>query len=176
MKVAGWGGKSILQGDGFQDAADWSKTFLKRPFDWIAGNPPWIELNSERLDPLDKPAYHWIGRNKRERPTGGNQVAEAFAWRACEWTARAGLIGLLVPAMTFFKYESKSFRKAFFERTDVWSAANFANLAEVLFAGRSRAPAAAIFYSCRPVKDQLPHPETLEVNSPFVANHISRDP
>ena len=176
FKLPVLGGENIFQGDAFQDASDWSKAFLKRPFDWIAGNPPWIELNSERLDPLDKPAYDWIGRNKRERPTGGNQVAEAFAWRACEWTASAGLIGLLVPAMTFFKYESKSFRKAFFERTDVWSVANFANLAEVLFAGRSRVPAAAIFYSCRPVNDQLPHPETVEVYSPFVANQVVHDP
>ena len=176
FKLPVLGGQNIFQGDAFQDASDWSKAFLKRPFDWIAGNPPWIELKSERLDPLDKPAYDWIGRNKRERPTGGHQVAEAFAWRACEWTARAGLIGLLVPAMTFFKYESKSFRKAFFERTDVWSVANFANLAEVLFAGRSRVPAAALFYSCRPGEDERPHPETVEVYSPFVANQVVHDP
>jgi len=176
FKLPVLGGQNIFQGDAFEDGSDWSKAFLKRPFDWIAGNPPWIELNSERLDPLDKPAHDWIRRNKRECPTGGNQVAEAFAWRACEWTARAGLIGLLVPAMTFFKYESKSFRKAFFERTDVWSVANFANLAEVLFARRSRVPAAALFYSYRTAKDERPHPETVEVYSPFVANQVVHDP
>ena len=41
------------------------------------------------------------------------------------------------------------FRKQFFTTLDVWCVANFANLAEVLFAGRSRVPAAAFFYSPR---------------------------
>jgi hypothetical protein len=176
FKLPVLGGKNIFQGDAFDEASDWSKAFLKHPFDWVVGNPPWIELHSERLDALDKAVFNWIGRNKNERPTGGNQVAEAFAWRACEWMAREGLIGLLVPAMTFFKYESKSFRKAFFGRTDVWSVANFANLAEVLFAGRSRVPAAALFYSCRTAEDERPHPETVEVYSPFVANQVVHDP
>ena len=169
-------GENIFQGDAFDHASDWSETFLKRPFEWVVGNPPWIELKSEPIDELDKPARNWIARNKIERPIGGNQVAEAFAWRACDWTAREGLIGLLVPAMTFFKYESKSFRKAFFERTDVWSVANFANLAEVLFAGRSRVPAAALFYSCRSPEEERAHPETVEVYSPFVANQVVHDP
>lgn len=169
-------GKNIFQSDAFDDASDWSKAFSRHPFDWVVGNPPWIELHSERVEALDRPVFKWIGRYKNQRPTGGNQVAEAFAWRACEWTSRESLIGLLLPAMTFFKYESKSFRKAFFERTDVWSVANLANLAEVLFAGRSRVPAAALFYSCRAAEDERPHPEAVEVYSPFVANQVVHDP
>src|ERR1051325_10231023 len=68
FKLPALSGQNIFQGDAFVEASEWSKAFLKRPFDWIAGNPPWIELKSERLDPMDKPAYDWIGRNKREHP------------------------------------------------------------------------------------------------------------
>lgn len=176
FKLPALGGKNIFKGDAFDDKSDWGQAFSKQTFDWVVGNPPWIELNSARLEPLDKPAYGWIARNKTEFPTGGNQVAEAFAWRAREWIAPTGVVGLLVPAMTFFKYESKRFRKAFFERADVWSVANFSNLAEVLFAGRSRVPAAALFYSSRSAGDNRPHPETIEVYSPFVANQVVHDP
>jgi hypothetical protein len=53
---------------------------------------------------------------------------------------------------------------------------NFSNLAEVLFAGRSRVPAAALFYS--PRKQKVP-PDELEMTtvfSPLVANQESTRP
>src|SRR5208337_900990 len=142
-------GKNIFHGNAFADTPEWGTKLLRQPFDWVVGNPPWIELNPKELDPLDRPIYEWMQANKGNCPTGGHQTAEAFAWRACDFTAPRGVVGLLIPAMTFFKYESKPFREAFFEKTDTWSVANFSNLAEVLFAGRSRVPAAALFYSYR---------------------------
>lgn len=169
-------GKNIFHGNAFGAPPEWGPKLFRQPFDWVVGNPPWIELNPKELNPLDRPIYEWMQANKSDCPTGGNQTAEAFAWRACDFTAPRGVVGLLIPAMTLFKYESKSFREAFFEKTDAWSVANFSNLAEVLFAGRSRVPAAALFYSYRHGDEERPHPDTVEIYSPLVANQVVHDP
>ena len=29
-------------------------------FDWIVGNPPWIELKSGRIAERDKPVWSWM--------------------------------------------------------------------------------------------------------------------
>lgn len=175
FKLPALSGKNIIRGNAFDEASEHSQKF-NHSFDWVVGNPPWIELNPDELDPLDRPIYQWMQANKQERPTGGNQAAEAFAWRACDFSAPQGVVGLLVPAMSFFKYESKPFRESFFHKTDVWSAANFSNLAEVLFAGRSRVPAAALFYSYRHSNEETPHLAMIEMYSPLVANQVVHDP
>ena len=64
--------------------------------------------------PDDAFATTWKTANQDEYPTGGNQVAELFAWKVSEHVHALGKIGLLLPAMTLFKNESASFRKAFF--------------------------------------------------------------
>ena len=108
-----------------------------------------------------------------ERPTGGNQAAEAFAWKVADLLAPEGAVALLLPAMTLFKYESTKFRRKFFSRFDVWCVANFANLAEVLFANRSRVPAAAFFYSRRDEGAEGEDCQTLTY-APFIANQENR--
>jgi hypothetical protein len=114
----------------------------------------------------------WIQENAKEFPTGGNQAAEAFAWKLSQFLAPNGVAGLLLPAMTLFKYESEDFRKQFFSRLCVWCVANFANLAEVLFAGRSRVPAAAFFFTLRGIQE----PEAVLTYAPFVANQEANRP
>ena len=54
------------------------------PFEWIVGNPPWKELKPEKLTEAGKVAWHWMEREREARPVSGNQVAEAFVWRASE--------------------------------------------------------------------------------------------
>src|SRR6185437_13661933 len=156
----------------FDDDATWYKEASERPFDWIIGNPPWKHLKPGALDPADRPAWRWMKTNRETRPVGGNQLAEAFAWRSTEVLARKGAAALLLPAMTLFKYESKEFRKAFLTQYHLWSLANFANLAEVLFGRRARLPAAAAFFSpCDESKRTLAH-VPVEVFSPLVANQF----
>ena len=116
-------------------------------FEWIVGNPPWKELKPEKLTEAGKVAWHWIEREREARPVSGNQVAEAFVWRASEILSPDGVAALLLPAMTLFKYESTHFRQEFLKRFQLWAVGNFANLANVLFAGRATVPAAALFYS-----------------------------
>ncbi len=162
--------QNIFHADTFTESGEWQHLIQRKRFDWIVGNPPWKELNPNRLDNVDKPAMNWMQRNGAEHPIGGNQMAEAFAWRASDLVAADAVVGLLLPAMTLFKYESKAFRAAFLQKNQLWSVANFANLAEVLFAGRARLPAAAFFYSPKPQQLDLQcGPEAVEVYSPFVA-------
>lgn len=162
--------ENIFCADTFAEDDESKKLTKRKPFDWVIGNPPWKDLNPKRLDGADKPALDWMGRNRTDRPVGGNQLAEAFAWRAGDFVAPDGVIGLLLPAMTLFKYESRPFRSAFLKENQLWSVANFANLAEVLFAGRARLPAAAFFYSRRPEQLSLVETgEVVEVYSPFLA-------
>ena len=105
------------------------------------GNPPWVELKKGRIADRDKPVWDWMqdAENRLNFLTGGNQVAEAFAWELTHYLVDDGHIGLILPAMTLFKDESAAFRKAFFRDLTVNSVANFCNLAYVLFPATSDA-------------------------------------
>ncbi|HSZ56076.1 MAG TPA: N-6 DNA methylase, partial [Tepidisphaeraceae bacterium] len=148
----------------------------RRRFDWIVGNPPWKGLNPKRLAPDDVPVWEWMqGQAEHRTPVGDNEVAEAFAWEVERYMAADAVAGLLLPALVLFKDLSAQFRATFFRRFRVHSIANFSNLTEALFAGRSRDPAAAFFYSVRPEETtgamDSPGPEELiSVYSPLVAN------
>jgi hypothetical protein len=155
----------------FDDAAPWYAEGRNRRFQWIVGNPPWKDLNPEKLEPDEELAWQWMLKSQSGHPTGGNQMAEAFAWRASEILDVEGCVALLLPAMTLFKYESTGFRKAFLLHHRLWSVGNFANLREVLFGGRSRLPAAAFFYSHLPASaDEDVKGRAIEIYSPLVAN------
>ena len=165
--------RNIFEGDTFNPEPTWAERAYGTRYDWVVGNPPWKELKSDSLEETDTHVFAWMSEHRRDRPTGGYQVAEAFAWRACDFVAEDGVIGLLLPAMTLFKYESERFRAKFLQHAQLWSVANFSNLAEILFAGRSRVPAAAFFYSCA---DGAQPPESIEFFSPLVANQVLHNP
>jgi hypothetical protein len=163
--------KNIFAENSFDDNAHWYQLGRKQPFQWIVGNPPWKDLKPKQLDQIDEAAWHWMLKNRTEHPVGGNQLAEAFAWRALEVLDVDGSAALLLPAMTLFKYESNEFRRRFLKQNSLWSIGNFANLANVLFGGRATLPAAAFFYSHKstpPSRDESEH--FVEMYSPFIAN------
>lgn len=174
FKLPALGGQNILNANAFDEDA--LRGAFSRPFDWVVGNPPWKELGSRNLDAIDGSVLEWMKRNRVDRPVGGNQVAEAFAWRAGELASPSGAVALLLPAMTLFKYESEGFRRAFLRRQSLWSVANFANMAEVMFSGRARLPAAAFFYSPRSGESDQEAPEAIEVYSPLLANQPTSQP
>jgi hypothetical protein len=145
--------------------ADWRRL----GFDWIAGNPPWKLIKPHALGPNDKPVWKWMKTYAKELPIGLNQAAQAFVWQAPRYLKASGECILLVPAMGLFEEPSEHFRKTFFLKYDVHTVANFANLAEVLFEGRARVPAAAV--SCRLHKDDhVSGDDLITVFSPFVVN------
>lgn len=166
---------NIFQGNFFNRPASWQMAMDGVKFDWIVGNPPWKDLSPGHLEERDKPALEWMVEHRKTCPTGGNQLAEAFAWKVTEIAADDGLLGLVMPAMTLFKDESRHFRKSFFQRLNVWCVVNFANLAEVLFAGRARKPAAVFFYSPRSSDDSATQ-ETILTYAPLVANQEANRP
>ncbi|MCY2928720.1 MAG: N-6 DNA methylase [Planctomycetota bacterium] len=167
--------QNIFCGD-FFDEGDWHNLLLSRKASWIVGNPPWKQV-SPKPDSQDQPAWKWISQNAKERPVGSNQLARAFAWRAADYLAQDGRIALFLPAMTLFEDPAREFRSQFFRQMKVHAVANFANLAEVLAVGRSRAPAAAFFYCSRPGNDDLsPAEETIMTYSPLVANQEATRP
>lgn len=142
-------------------------------FDWIVGNPPWKRINPGKLANHEPPVWEWMNdkENRKHRPCGGNQPAQAFSWRVGDFLEKEGAVSLLVPAMTLFDSPSQEFRAKFFRQRNVSGVANFANLAEMLFAGRARVPAAAIFFSNRANDLCLTSPdESIAVFSPLVAN------
>jgi hypothetical protein len=163
--------RNIFTANAFDDESRWYREGRKHPFDWVVGNPPWKELKPKELDKPDKVAWSWIVKSREEYPIGGNQLAEAFAWRASEVLAQDGVAALLLPAMTLFKYESMEFRKSFFRKNKLWGVANFANLSDVLFSGRATLPAATFFYSRNGgVAIEQTAAKSVEVYSPLRAN------
>jgi hypothetical protein len=167
FKLPSLRGRNIVQSNAFDETSRWYQDSRKRPFDWIVGNPPWKELKPGKLDEVDEVAWDWIRKRTHDCPIGGNQLAEAFAWRTSELLARDGVAGLLVPAMTFFKYESTNFRSRFFQKQRTWAVSNFANFADVMFGGRSTLPAAVVFFSLNGSTDR----NRVEVFSPLLANY-----
>jgi methylase of polypeptide subunit release factors len=172
-------GENIFCENFFLEDAGFQATIGQRKFDWIVGNPPWKKINPKKLGGNDVPVWQWMrGQEERGTPVGGNQVAQAFAWEIEPYLAAEGYAALLVPAMTLFEDPSKDFRAKFFASYQVCSVANFANLAEVLFAGRSRVPAAALFFSRRSEEQDRPidAEEYIAVYSPLVANQEATRP
>jgi hypothetical protein len=166
---------NIFYSDFFTERSVFAEKHAETRFDWIVGNPPWKMLDPNAEGDIDRAALEWVYENRRERPIGRNQVAEAFAWKAADHLAADGLVGFLLPAMSLFKDDSAEFRRQFFRRLRVWGLVNFANLAEVLFAGRSRVPAAAFFYSHWSGKGPTSDADILYY-APLVANQEANRP
>ena len=163
--------------DFFNTASQFHKRMAGTKFHWVVGNPPWTEFSDEKPRPEDKPVRQWKNATGAKYPSGGNQVAELFAWKVTEHVRADGSIGLLLPAMTLFKGESTSFRKAFFGGVRVNAVVNFANMAYVLFAGRSKVPAAAFFYQLRSdEKGDIDETERILTFAPLVTNQEPNRP
>jgi hypothetical protein len=155
---------------------------FKTKFHWVAGNPPWTKPKGEQseeneADSRSVRVLAWMKKYATTMPVGKNAVAQAFAWRCQEFMASDGVCALLIPAMTLFDGPSTEFRRKFFREHRLYAVTNFSNLAEVLFAGRSRVPAAAIFFGRRKKNAQPDDLEMTTVFSPLVANQeITRPP
>ncbi len=136
--------RQIFECDFFRDDSSFRKA--SKRFDWIVGNPPWVELDLKDED--EKPAVNWI---KKMRESGSTPVAryrtsEAFTWSVRDWLADDGVVGLITQATSLTNDQSADYRKAFFSQNTVHRITNFSNLAYVLFES-AQEPAANIVYS-----------------------------
>lgn len=170
-------GINIFEADFFDSLGKWAE-FLdhhhgKIAFDWVIGNPPWKEIKNPPKDKRDKLALDWM-RSKDSPPTGGNQLAEAFVWTCQPLMKEGAVASMVLPAMTLFKNESQCFRQHLFSQVDVWTVVNFANMAHVLFSGRTTIPALTIFFQI-PVDDQRNRQPVLTF-APMIINQEANRP
>ncbi|MCA9038391.1 MAG: SAM-dependent DNA methyltransferase, partial [Planctomycetaceae bacterium] len=164
--------QNIFKGDFFDTAGTSFEFLAEQSFDWIVGNPPWTEVKGTPASEHEHyVAHQWMRANGKSHPTSGNQIAEAFLWKAGDHLATDGICGLVVLAMTWFKKESTTFRQRFFSKRRVWCLANFANMAYVLFSGSERPASVVFFENTEPDDDH-----TILTFAPFVAEQIANRP
>jgi len=161
----------IFEGDFFDfegEAGEANFWGLDLRFDWIVGNPPWVEIKPNAGG--EKYIRAWFGdkKNKLSRPTGGNRVAEAFSWAVTDLLQTDGVVGLLLPATSLVNLESQAYRQQFFTQHEVHRITNFANFRDVLFGKKKSGvlPAATLIY--RLADETRTKPEITHY-APFVA-------
>ena len=164
--------KNIFEADFFDSQSAWVASTALTEYSWVVGNPPWKQIKSADAGSF-APTLDWINANRDTRPAMQNEAAEAFAWQAAEYCTPRGAAAMLLPATTLFR-SADEFRKHFLRRMNVHSVANFSNLREVLFVGRARQPAVAIFYS--PLLESATRIDDTVVYSPLVVNQEANRP
>jgi hypothetical protein len=155
----------IFQCDFFDDSSFvWTQGMV---FDWIIGNPPWIEAN-ETKEPL---TAAWIGIHTKQLPVDNSSVAEAFSWRVLRLLMPTGYAGLILPAALLYNLDAWKYRQFFFEQCEVRRMTNFSNLRGELFEGRATAPAVTmIYHQALAEQEKLP----IEHYGPFAINQITK--
>lgn len=170
-------GINIFEADFFDSTGSWAESPIckegKPAFDWVIGNPPWKEIKNPPKDKRDQLALDWM-KAKEAPPTGGNQLAEAFVWKCQPLMKEGAAASLVLPAMTLFKSESIRFRQRLFSTTDVWCVVNFANLAYVLFSGRTSVPAMSLFF--QKTADDKASGQSVMTFAPMVLNQEANRP
>lgn len=175
---------NVFKSDFFDPESCWAVATKGRKYDWIVGNPPWIEATVASED--NGNILRWIAKNKSNWSVTDNQTAEAFAWEATTYLAPGGVVGLLLPAMTLFK-NSTAFRRAFFDNMNVLAIVNLANFRRDLFVKRVKGKSekmeiavAAIIYRAGERAsgdhDTAELADRILVYSPLLVNHESNRP
>jgi hypothetical protein len=166
--------RQIFECDFFEDGSVFRKA--SKRFDWIVGNPPWVELDPQDKD--EKPAVEWIKKTQESglEPVARYRTSEAFTWCVREWSADNGAIGLITQATSLTNDQSAGYRKAFFSRSTVHRITNFSNLAYILFESAEE-PAATVVYSAvqnETLSGEIIHFGPLVANQPATAPGKSR--
>lgn len=133
-------------------------------FDWIVGNPPWVELDKNR--PEAALLLRWAKVHQSDFSMARARTGEAFAWRVTECLSETGAVGLVLHAKTLTNDQLYGWRKQFFSRMSVRRVTNFANLAYIIFAS-AETPCVTLIFTLRQ-SDEMPSP-ILHLG-PFVAN------
>lgn len=137
-----------------------------RKFDWIVGNPPWIQADEQK----DHLALQWIDRHKNEQPVSSQNIAEAFSWRTLDLLETNGYIGLILPAASLYNSGSKKYRQYFFHHCEVLRMTDFSNLRYILFERRATAPAITMIYRQASEDQEKP---LIDHYGPFLINQTA---
>ncbi|MEA5470028.1 HsdM family class I SAM-dependent methyltransferase, partial [Spirulina sp. 06S082] len=134
----------VFECDLFDDLSKFWKRNEK--FDWIIGNPPFIELKKETKG--EEYIRNWL-KTYSQKTVTGNRVCEAFTWRVTDLLKlekTIGYVALLIHAPSLFNGESEKYRKDFFQQHEIRRVTNFSHLARVLFYKRAKVAVATIVY------------------------------
>lgn len=156
----------IFESDFFDDNSKFWQLDLE--FNWIVGNPPWVELKPSTKN--ENLVRKWMVENQIEKPVAGNRVADAFSWRVMDKLNDKGVVGLILPATSLFNLESQEYRQKFFQKHEIARVTNFANLRDILFDKRATLPAATVVYRREVETQEKPY---IIHYGPFSANQIS---
>jgi len=157
----------IFEADFFSDESAFWK--MNERFDWIVGNPPWVECDSN--DEAEQPLLAWIERSP-DQPVARFRSGESFTWRVKERLAPNGTVGLVTQATSLTNDQSARYRQAFFTQNNVHRVTNFSNLAYILFESADE-PAANLIYSAG--SSEGPQPEIVHFG-PMVVNQPAMAP
>jgi len=165
-------GNNLFRQDFFDDSkAFWKladpKTEVPMRFDWIIGNPPWVEIDAK--DPREKHLREWTRRHDAEYGLARDRTGEAFAWKVMDCLADGGVVGLILHAKTLTNDHLKIWRQKFFGGTHVHRLTNLANLAYVIFPSAQQ-PAITVVYSRKTSVEPL---HVIQHFGPFVANQAT---
>ncbi len=140
-------------------------------FDWIIGNPPWVQLDPPPKNGEDKDLHsrEWINENKSSTYVARHRVSDAFCCRVPEFLNEDGCIGLFIPATTLFNQNCKNFRVAFFSKVNVYRVSNLSNLVNILFS-KAKHPASTIVYKRAQIDTDPPN---IVHCGPFLVNQVS---
>jgi len=167
--------KNIFCSDAFDD----SVLGDHHTYDWVVGNPPWKQVATGDKADGQEALSEWVANHsanhRSNRPIARHQASEAFAWRALDFVAPDGIVGLVLKSSSLFDKNSSKFRQAFFKSVKLHEVTNLANLRHVLFQGRSSAPASVWLYT--PVQaDWDWRDRTVKVYAPLLANQEANRP
>jgi len=136
-------------------------------FDWIIGNPPWVELKTD--DPKAKLVLDWSNEHSTDYGLARARTGEAFSWRVLDCLATDGVVGLILHAKSLTNDHLTTWRQKFFGGVHTHRVTNFANLAYVIFPS-AKQPAVTVVYTRR--TSSSPVSFILHVG-PFAANQCS---
>ena len=96
-------GNNLFREDFFDDKGMFWKKIVSPEgknlrFDYIIGNPPWVESNMD--DPKARYFKEWYNKHKMTYALARERTGEAFAWRIMECLAKNGIVGLILHAKT----------------------------------------------------------------------------
>jgi type I restriction-modification system DNA methylase subunit len=136
---------NLITGDFFDE----DKSFNKRKYDVIIGNPPWQSSVTGKAKMYLK---------KSDRVIGDKQIAQAFSIKCSELCKQNGIICLLMPSkgLLFNRSDkSRTYRKNLFENNNVLAIINLSIYRKFLF-DHASGPAAAIIYTPRNEENYQP--------------------
>ena len=162
-----------------QDFFDEEKPFWKElvaeegaavKFDWILGNPPWVELDLN--DPKAKPLLEWSKNHQNEYNFARGRTGEPFACKVLDCLAPDGTVGMLLHAKTLTNDQLEKWRRKFFGEVAIRRVTNFSNFSSILFPSGKHPTMSLIYQS---VDKRLPNDQILHLG-PFVANQHTISP